>query len=200
MNTIFIIYTLLVITTIAILYLAFSYTVLKKKLGIRQWCLILCGAISISIFEGVAYNGMEVNNKLTNNTTISNECVSVLSSLPGDTFLTEKVLYNYLLDIRAPFPEVMTYQAKIESDTFNSPLYRRQSNMFEMKSSYSRPSIGDNNKIYQDYKGDWTKSAIDYVMWILKNRVDQLSQNDYIDYLGRRYAEDPKYTSKIKEM
>jgi len=199
MNQLFIFYTVAVIVCISVLFFAYKFTFEKKVLNWKEWGFIGIGMVLLTIGTLSFNAGVQVNDKLSMKMNLPSEVVSTLEQ-PGDTTVTAKRLYNFLLDMRAPFPEVMTCQALHESTSFTSPLYRRQSNMFGMKSSYERPSVGDNNKVYQDYKGDWQKSVVDYVLWVLKNRVDQLSQTDYIDYLGKRYAEDPLYKDKIRKM
>jgi uncharacterized FlgJ-related protein len=205
MNIIFIIYTLLVITTIAILYLAFSYTVLKKKLGIRQWCLILCGAISISIFEGVAYNGMEVNNKMRTEFKIPKDFYSP-SQYVNDSTIDDATLYNRILLMRANFPKVILCQAKIESSDYKSALYKRNNNLFGMKISTGRVTTansgGSDSEGRAGYKSysSWTLSLTDYILWQLSHQISNMSQDEYITFLGRIYAEDPKYSSKIRAM
>lgn len=198
MNQLFILYTIEVIVCVAVLFFAWKFTFEQKVLKWKEWGFIGIGMVLLSIMVFSFNSGKEVNDKLSMKLNLPNDVVSTMD-LPGDTTLTSKRLYNFLLDMRAPFPEILTCQALHESASFTSPLYRRQSNMFGMKSSMVRPAVGDNNKIYQDYKGDWQKSVVDYVLWILTNRVDQLSENDYIEYLGRRYAEDPLYKEKIRK-
>jgi hypothetical protein len=198
MNQLFILYTVAVIICISVLFFAYKFTFEKKILKWKEWGFITIGMILLTIGTLSFRAGKEVNDKLCMKINLPNDAISTMEQ-PGDTTLTIKKLYNFLLDMRAPFPEVMTCQALHESTNFTSPLYRRQSNMFGMKSSYERPSVGDNNKVYQDYKGDWQKSVVDYVLWVLKNRVDQLSESDYIEYLGKRYAEDPLYKEKIRK-
>lgn len=199
MNTIFIIYTLLVIATIAILYLAFSYTVLKKTLGLKQWGLIACGAIAISIFEGVVINGSQVNNKLTTEFKVPKDFYSNVE-YNNDSTLDDVTLYNHLLLMRANFPKVILCQAKIESAQYSSQLYQRNNNLFGMKISGSRvTTAGEGRAGYKTYPS-WRESVTDYVLWQMSHNVSKMTQEEYITYLGKIYAEDPKYTNKIREM
>lgn len=117
-----------------------------------------------------------------------------------DSVLTDQMLYNYLLDMRAKHPKIILCQAKIESANYKSVLFKRQHNIFGMKVPMVRTTSGYGGKAgYQNYN-NWRESAIDYIFWQHSNGADKLKQDDYLAYLGKVYAEDPEYVNKIKKM
>jgi flagellum-specific peptidoglycan hydrolase FlgJ len=102
--------------------------------------------------------------------------------------------------MRANFPKVILCQAKIESDDYSSTLFKRNNNLFGMKTSTNRVTTsGEGRAGYKSYL-NWRESVTDMALWQLSHKIDKMSQDDYINFLGKIYAEDPKYSSKIRAM
>lgn len=199
MTTIFITYTLLVILAVAALYFAYKYTVEKKVLKWREWGLIACGVVGITIMTAFVEVGFKVNNKLKTEFKVPKDFYSNYDVV-GDSTLDDATLYNHLLLMRVSHPKVMFCQAKIESANYTSDLFKRNSNMFGMKKSTNRvTTAGDGRGEYKWYP-NWRESVTDYAFWQLTHNADKMTQDEYIKFLGKIYAEDPKYTSKVREL
>lgn len=195
MNLLFIVYTLLAVGLISIIYVAVYFTFVKKQITSANWFFILIGILLLIQLEVTYSKGKEVNNKLSVEFKVPKDFYS--TGVETDT-VNDGVLYNHLLSMRAPFPKVILIQAKIESDSYKSILYQKNKNMFGMKISTERvTTAGDGRAGYKSYV-NWKESVTDYILWQFSHNVDKLSQEEYITYLGKIYAEDPKYSSKIR--
>jgi len=102
--------------------------------------------------------------------------------------------------MRVPHYKIVLAQAKLESGNYKSELYKSNFNLFGMKVVTRRVSnSSSSNNGYQSYC-NWRESVMDYVLWQFTNKVDKLTQDEYLDYLSQKYAEDPKYVIKLKEI
>lgn len=199
MNTLLIFYTVLVVICVALCYIAYKYTFQLKKLGIKEWLLIFAGVFIFNSASLLVTSGIEINDKLSVNLKVPKEIYSQVE-FEEDSTLTDEMLYNYLLNMRASHPKIILCQAKIESASYKSVLFKRQNNLFGMKVPMIRTTSGYGGKAgYQNYN-NWTESVIDYIFWQHSNGTDKLKEGDYLAYLGKVYAEDPNYVSKIKKM
>lgn len=199
MTTIFIIYTLLVIFTVATIYLAYKYTIEKKVLKLREWGLIACGVVGITILTNFVEIGTKVNNKLKTEFKVPKDFYSDYDAV-NDSTLDDATLYNHMLLMRISHPKVMFCQAKIESANYTSDLFKRNSNLFGMKKSSKRVTTAGYGRGDYKWYPNWRESVTDYAFWQLEHNADKMTQDEYIKFLGKIYAEDPKYTTKIREM
>ena len=102
--------------------------------------------------------------------------------------------------MRAPHPKIIYAQAVHESNHFTSPLFKRQRNCFGMKKSESRITTSDQSKgDFKRYK-DWQEACYDYIFWVFSRNADKLSDDEYIEYICKIYAEDPLYQQKIQKI
>jgi hypothetical protein len=112
-------------------------------------------------------------------------------------------LYLKILHSGVKFPDVVFAQALIESAHFNSEVFKCENNLFGMKQPYVREttSLSEGKTGYASYF-DWTHSVEDYVFWqrFALSRRDGITKSEYLNLLGRIYAEDPKYVKKIKQV
>lgn len=199
MNTIFIIYTCLVVVAIAIISAAVILSTFKRVLKWKEWVLIASGALCLSI--GVALNdsASKINTRLKTEFKVPKDFYSD-AEYATDSTINDTTLYGHMLLMRVSFPEVILCQAKIESAQYSSDLFKRNNNLFGMKNSTSRvTTVGQGRAGYKWYP-TWKESVTDYALWQLSHNVDKMTQSEYISYLGKIYAEDPNYTKKIREM
>lgn len=117
---------------------------------------------------------------------------------PQEQGFSEDALIDYLREIKVKFPEVVFAQALLETGNFKSSNFKRNSNLFGMKRAGRRPTtaaIVDNG--YAVYKS-WQESVLDYALYQSHYLSNIKNQEDYLATIGRVYAEDPKYLTKIK--
>lgn len=117
-----------------------------------------------------------------------------------DISFSREKLIKYIDEIGIQYPKVVLAQAKIESSNFTSPIFRKNNNLFGMKFPKQREttalSINRNHSVYEN----WKKSVDDYKLWQC-NMIHKISsREEYLSYLGRNYAKDKKYVSRIKQI
>lgn len=117
-----------------------------------------------------------------------------------DSTVTDSSLYATMKEMRMPHAKIAFAQAKLESNNYKSSLFVNNQNLFGMKFAVKRPTvaIGD-AKGYQLY-ASWRESVVDYLIWQYANGSSQLSDEEYMEYLGQYYAEDPQYIKKVKNI
>lgn len=107
-------------------------------------------------------------------------------------------VFQLIKQMNIAHPEIVFVQAQLESGHFASNLFLEANNMFGMMMPSQRPTlaIGKTPSGFAIYRS-WEDSVIDYALYqayCAKN----LTKKEYIAHLGKHYAEDPFYTTKIE--
>ncbi len=119
-----------------------------------------------------------------------------------DDNVTKEKLYEQIIKFGIKFPDIVFAQAMIESGELTSKLFKTANNMFGMRFPSIRETTaqGKTSSGYSRYE-DWNFGVYDYFLWqdhMLRNR-DEITKSQYFSLLGRVYAEDPNYVSKVKK-
>lgn len=119
-----------------------------------------------------------------------------------DNNVTKEKLYEQIIKFGIKFPDIVFAQAMIESGELTSKLFKTANNMFGMRFPSIRETTaqGKTTSGYSRYE-DWNFGVYDYFLWqdhMLRNR-DEITKSQYFSLLGRVYAEDPNYVSKVKK-
>lgn len=117
----------------------------------------------------------------------------------ADPFTREKMA-EMLKNLNVKFPWIPMAQSMIETGQWKSDIFIENNNLFGMKEARSRitTAIGT-NKNHAEYN-TWRESVYDYAFYQSRYLGKIRSENDYYQYLGASYAEDPNYVSKVKSM
>lgn len=107
-------------------------------------------------------------------------------------------VFQLIKQMNIAHPEIVFVQAQLESGHFTSDLFLETNNMFGMMKPSQRPTlaIGKTPSGFAIYRS-WEDSVIDYALYqayCAKN----LTKKEYIAHLGKHYAEDPFYATKIE--
>ena len=108
-------------------------------------------------------------------------------------------LYKAIVSIGIKFPDIVFAQAVLESGSFRSNLAKINNNIFGMKHPKVRETtaIGKGKSGYAKYE-TWVKSVEDYSYWqnfMIKDK--EISRKEYLTLLGRIYATDKNYVSRL---
>lgn len=109
-------------------------------------------------------------------------------------------LKEYILELNIRYPHIVLAQAELESGTGTSPMYKSNHNLFGLKEAKRRPTTAlgtDNNHAYYD---NWKESVLDYAFLQAAYMHEIKSEDEYCQYLGQYYAEDPNYVPKLKNI
>jgi len=197
MNSIFLIYSVWLILAILAIGCSIYFSIIKPIITKRDALFLGIGVFLLVNSIGLGNTGYEINEKLSFNMKAPD---GIYSTSDGDSVVTPKKLYQYLLNTRISNPEVIYCQAIIESNSFKSELYKRNRNLFGMKLPEARVTSGSAvTGIFQKY-ANYRESVADYMLWAIQNQTSVLTEDQYINYLQKIYAEDPNYAVKIRKM
>lgn len=113
----------------------------------------------------------------------------------------KKMIYETILKFEIEHPEIVFAQAVLESGNFNSPLFKSNNNLFGMKYPERRETTAKGKRNGYALYNDWEQSVLDYSLYqksILKGKT--ISDDAYLNFLKRRYAEHPEYIYLIKRL
>lgn len=113
-----------------------------------------------------------------------------------DTFSVEN-LTKMLKDLNVRFPHIVMAQAMIESGHFQSNIFRSNHNLFGMKQARARCTTAKGTELGHAYYHNWKESVYDYAFFQSRYLNDLRTEQAYLDYLDRNYAEAPEYDKAI---
>ena len=113
--------------------------------------------------------------------------------------INDSILYVFLKDNNAWYPEILLKQAKLESGNYLSDVYMNSNNLYGMKKVGKRQTT----QLNTTYKGygcytNWCESVLDRMLWDV-NRFNNVkpTEEEYLEAMSI-YAENPDYISKLK--
>ena len=113
---------------------------------------------------------------------------------------TEQKLKEYLIELNVKFPNVVFAQAKLESGNFRSKIFEENNNLFGMKQPSVRTTTATGEQYNHATYNSWRESVLDYALYSCKYTSNIQTEEEYIAYLGSRYAEDTNYVNKLKNI
>lgn len=157
----------------------------------RNWpivaSLVLTGAIVLDSREAI-------EKKLI----VEGETVSTII-VPQPKF-SPQLFREYIEELNIKFPDIVYAQAVIETGEFSSPIFKDNHNLFGMKCAASRPYThkgeGRGHAVYDN----WKESVLDYALYQASYLRELRTEEQYYEYIGNHYAEDPNYVTKIRNV
>ena len=192
-----IIYTLALLIIIVIIYISILYV---KKIEDKYvfFFTVFLTSIFIGSFAVVFNQSDKIIDATKVNIVAPDGFYSDLQYDSIDNPISDEILYDYLKTMRVPHADIIVAQAFLESQDFNSDLFKRQNNFLGMKISRQRISTtGQGKGEYKDYT-NWQECITDYIFWMHHYQAHKLNRDDYFNLLGKIYAEDPEYVNKLK--
>jgi len=114
-------------------------------------------------------------------------------------FSNEKLI-DEIKGLNFKFPYIVYAQSLLETGRFTSSIFKENHNLFGMKDAVIRlnTSLGteDGHAIYKT----WKESLTDYALYCATYLSNLDTEDDYIGYLSQKYAKDPEYGKKIRNM
>lgn len=192
-----IIYTIAILISIAIIFISTLY--IRK---IEDKSIFYITVLLTSSFIVVFLVMFTQSNKIIDATKVSIVVPDgFYSDIQYDSInnpISDEILYNYLKTMRVPHADIIVAQAHLESQDFNSNLFKRQNNFLGMKIPRQRISTtGQGKGEYKDY-ANWQECTTDYIFWMHHHQAHKLNRGEYFNLLGKIYAEDPEYVEKLK--
>lgn len=151
--------------------------------------------LTISLFALVA-------NLKDNEETIGKELVKIEKKIEVKHVknITDKELFDYIVQLNIRFPKVVLAQAKLETGNYKSHVFKTKKNLFGMKLARSRPTTGQGSGAgYAHYKS-WKESVIDYALLQTSYYRHCRTEQQYMEQLQRTYCENNMYIVHLREL
>ena len=183
---------------------------LQKKLKLVTWKFRWISVFTIllllasSIFHTKLKNVAE-DNKILKEQLYKDETELALEHSIGYWFINQpeevndSILYVFLKDNNAWYPEILLKQAKIESGNYTSNVYMNTNNLYGMKKVGKRQTT----QLHNTYNGygcytNWCESVLDRMLWdVFRFKNQKPNETEYLKAL-EQYAEDTNYINKLK--
>jgi len=155
-------------------------------------------ALAILVWiTSVITTGILVQNTKTDNIIV--EEIITICDKEKDSLTMEENIYLYLDSINLKFKTVVIAQAILESGNFKSKVFQEYNNIFGMKKASKRPSLGVKTGNYNKYKS-WQESILDYAFYQAYFCSHIRTEEEYLDFLNKNYAEDNNYKEKLEKI
>jgi uncharacterized FlgJ-related protein len=109
-------------------------------------------------------------------------------------------LITKIKELNFKFPHIVLAQAQLETGNFTSIIFQDGMNLFGMKQARIRINTAKGTKKGHAYYNTWEESLYDYAFFSSSYLYKIKSDREYFQYLDKYYAEDPKYTKKLKQI
>tara|TARA_R110000822_G_scaffold15462_9_gene53436 strand:- start:1996 stop:2550 length:555 start_codon:yes stop_codon:yes gene_type:complete len=113
---------------------------------------------------------------------------------------SEEAFDVYINSLNMKFPEIVKAQAILESSNFSSEIFKANNNMFGMKAASIRPTTNIGTNLGHANFNTWRDCVLDYAFYYASYLREVKTKEQYYEYLGNNYAEDPNYVSKLKSI
>ena len=111
---------------------------------------------------------------------------------------SEEKLISLMKELNIKFPYIAIAQAKIESANYTSRIFRENNNLFGMKEARVRIHTAQGTQYSHAYYNTWRESLYDYAFYQCRYLSGINTEEEYLRYLGKSYAESPNYISALK--
>jgi hypothetical protein len=113
---------------------------------------------------------------------------------------SEDKLIERLKELNVKFPYIAFAQAKLETGNFTSKIFRENNNLFGMREAKQRITTAQGTEHNHAYYHSWYESVLDYSFYQCRYLSGINTEEQYFQYLGQSYAENPNYVSILKDM
>ena len=113
---------------------------------------------------------------------------------------SEDKLIGKISKLNFRFPHIVYAQSLIETGNFTSKIFKENNNLFGMREAKVRLNLALGTQYSHAYYDSWESSLLDYALYASSYLKDLNTEEKYFDYLGKNYAEDPNYVSKLRKI
>jgi len=113
---------------------------------------------------------------------------------------TEERFVEEIKRLNFRFPHIVYAQSVIETGGFSSRIFVENHNLFGMKEAHVRAHLAVGTQHNHAYYNNWKESLYDYALYYSEYLSSIRSEEDYLNYINQRYAEDPNYDTKVRKL
>ena len=114
-------------------------------------------------------------------------------------FSSEKLI-SKIKEMHFQFPHIIYAQALLETDHFNSRIFKENNNIFGMREATKRINVAQGSQYDHAFYNNWLDSVYDYGFYYASYLSKLTTEVEYFNYLSDYYAEDTAYIVKLKEI
>lgn len=151
-------------------------------------------AIIAGILASVVFNVLMVK---LNKTLEEQQMILIIAK--QNQFDNEK-LVNKIKDMNFQFPHIVYAQTLLETDSFNSHIFKENNNLFGMKMATKRINLAHGIQNEHAYYDNWMESLYDYALYYSTYLYRLQTEEEYFSYLSQFYAEDYNYVQKLRNI
>ena len=122
----------------------------------------------------------------------------LIVNLENRNDFSEEALIEMLIDLNVKYPHIVLAQARIESGHYTSRIFKENHNLFGMKQANRRINTAEGTQYGHAFYQTWRESVYDYAFYQSRYLSGATTEEEYYYVIGKSYAEDPKYISKLK--
>jgi hypothetical protein len=177
-----------------------------KRLRYSNILLIIAEILALTAYLIMVFKNIDQKNeikRLKDKITQEEQMLSLEYSI-GYWFINkpeevnDSILYAFLVENKAWYPDILLKQAKIESGDYKSNVFKNSNNLYGMKRVGLRNSTQRGTYNGYGVYDNWCLSVLDRMLWdIFRFDNEKPSEEEYLKAM-RIYAEDTDYIRKIK--
>lgn len=171
----------------------------RKSLSFKRlngWFMLLVIVISsISFIAGWIFSSKNEIKKLKEYE--AQEEIVIIKN--GDKFSEEKLIL-FLEELNVKFPEIIYAQARLESNSFQSKLFKENNNLFGMRNSDFRPNLQTEIRNTYGVYNSWRQSVEDYIIFYCCYLKNLQTKEQYYDYIEKHYSETIGYSERVRNI
>lgn len=122
----------------------------------------------------------------------------LIVNLKNKNDFSEELFIEMLQDLNVKYPYIVLAQARIESGHYSSRIFKENHNLFGMKQANRRINTAEGTQYGHAFYQTWRESVYDYAFYQSRYLSSATTEEEYYYIIGKSYAEDPKYISKLK--
>jgi len=155
---------------------------------------------SLSIFTVLFFIGWltGTNRYIINQINHTTEVTDTLK-IHGEPF-SEEALISLMRNSNIKYPHIVLAQAKLESGTFTSKIFKQNNNMFGMRMPRQRPTTAISEQNGFAVYRDWKDCLYDYALYQAYAMQTVDSETEYFTRLEEKYCTDTGYVASVKDL
>jgi hypothetical protein len=169
----------------------FYYKLKMLRLSLFKFKSILILSILTLLILGYSIGNIRTHNIYKNQKTKKIEEIIYITE-PFQEF-SSKNLEDYINELNIRFPHIVYSQAIQETGYFSSTIFKENNNLFGMKVARNRPTTALGTRRGHAYYRNWKESVLDYALWQSSYTRHFTTEEEYVEFIDRIYAEDKKY-------
>lgn len=155
---------------------------------------------SLSIFTVLFFIGWltGTNRYIINQINHTTEVTDTLK-IHGEPF-SEEALISLMRNSNIKYPHIVLAQAKLESGTFTSKIFKQNNNMFGMRMPRQRPTTAISEQNGFAMYRDWKDCLYDYALYQAYAMQTVNNETEYFTRLEEKYCTDTGYVASVKDL